>query len=137
MAGRGRIEQYIIPDDMDINFGIDFNATLGYQIGISIEEKAFMQIANPGVDDAEKGRFPKNVEMTMYFQNDSSINNIIEIGRTYMYEPGDIINLTRIEFNPSQWENMENKEYVGYIEVITIDQNIKEEEEYFDIQAEF
>ena len=51
----------------------------------------------------------------------------------YMYEPGDIINLTRIEFNPSQWENMENKEYVGYIEVITIDQNIKEEEEYFDI----
>lgn len=133
---KGEIKQYIIPDDIiNNNYQISFNQLppyLGYQIGISIEEKAFMEIANPG--DLQNNILPENVKMIMFFTDQQNpINNIIEIGRTYIYEPGDTINLNSISFDSTQWDKTDKK---GYLEVIVTNYNKNTEDNYFNQKEE-
>ena len=143
---KGQIKQCIIPDDLDLNtYSLSLEKDddleqgfLGFQIGFSIEEKAFMQIANHPISN-----IPKNISMILNFSDGTSINNEIEIGRTYMYEPGDLVNLSSISFDKNQWDEVIKDEetnlpkFKGYLEIIATSQNTKNETDYLDQQEEF
>lgn len=142
---KGEVKQYIIPDDLDDNdFSITFDnsKTIGFQIGLSIDEKAFMQMADPGEEHNIYGRLPHNVNITIIFNSNQQYNTTIEVGRTYIYEPGDVININKIIFDRNQWSKIIDEEtqlskFKGYLEVIATKYNTKEESAYFDKEEEF
>ena len=138
---KGEVKQYIIPDDLNFNASSasislekdEEQNSLGFQIGFSIEEKAYMEIADPNV--------PKSISMIFNFRQNNSVNNKIEIGKTYIYEPGDTVNLQSIQFDKNQWYDQNKNEfktnYKGYLDIIVTSQNNKKEEDYLDQQEEF
>lgn len=124
----GKIEQIVFPiaetaptGERNV-YSLNLNPNLGYQIGISIEEKAFMFQNKPNDDNHFRLKF--------IFQNGSSYENEIEIGKTYIYEPSNIVNLTGIEFSPCYWKEQEtitidSQEYIcpigkAYLEIMTV-----------------
>ena len=81
----GQLIQYTGPFDVGESFS--FGNNILCKIGISIEEKDYMFESNPDPNNDNGSKLLVNIN-----------GKVIKIGRTFIYEPGDILKGVGISF---------------------------------------
>ena len=86
-----RIKQYIGP--FSANDSLELISSTKCKIGVSISEKDFMKRGNPNLDNQVilKIENKKNNNITI-------VQNEIQIGKTFIYQPGDALEKVTLSF---------------------------------------